>query len=254
MSLAIATPAAHAETVREMYVAAGNYSFLEKEYNDPKYAGVKTVVPGLASGVDAADPTPVQALRVTYDADQIDHEALMRVFWQHSDPTNAAGQFKEIGPQYRAAVWVSGAAERAEVERNAARLESSGIFGKGKSIVLPILDAPPASFEDAPKTPVASSSPTPSSWRRKPRFDLRRSKTCGGSCSSARTRCAATFGSRRSAPTTASTSSRSTAPETQACPSSPATTSRSPEDPSEEKTRGREDEGERGPRVVLFFR
>ena len=151
VSLAIATPAAHAETVREMYVAAGNYSFLEKEYNDLKYAGVKTVVPGLASGVDAADPTPVQALRVTYDADQIEHEALMRVFWQHSDPTNAAGQFKEIGPQYRAAVWVSGAAERAEVERNAARLESSGIFGKGKSIALPILDAPPASFEDAPE-------------------------------------------------------------------------------------------------------
>lgn len=75
----------------------------------------------------------------------------MRVFWQHSDPTNPAGQFKEIGPQYRAAVWVSGAAERAEVERNAARLESSGIFGKGKSIALPILDAPPASFEDAPE-------------------------------------------------------------------------------------------------------
>ena len=46
VSLAIATPAAHAETVREMYVAAGNYSFLEKEYNDLSTPGSRPLSPG----------------------------------------------------------------------------------------------------------------------------------------------------------------------------------------------------------------
>jgi len=141
---------ARAETLREMYVAAGNAAFLEKEFSDLKYAGVKTVTPGLAGGVPG-DPAPVRAVRVTYDADRISHEALMRSYWQRSDPTNAQGQFREIGPEFRGAIWVSGPAERLEVETSAAKLERSGIFGAGRSIVIPVLDAPPASFDADPE-------------------------------------------------------------------------------------------------------
>jgi peptide methionine sulfoxide reductase msrA/msrB len=47
-------------------------------------------------------------MKVTYDADRITHEVLMRTYWKHVDPTKAGGQFKQTGPQYRAAVWVSG--------------------------------------------------------------------------------------------------------------------------------------------------
>ena len=63
-SLLLAHPsAAQAETLREMTVAAGNAAFLEKEFTDLKYAGVKTVVPGLA-GIEPGSG-PVEAVRVT---------------------------------------------------------------------------------------------------------------------------------------------------------------------------------------------
>ena len=104
----LASPnAAHAETVRDMYVAAGKYAFLEKEFNDLRYAGVKDVVPGTASGVPG-DDTAVDAVKVTYDADKISHVKLMQTYWKHVDPTRGDGQFKENGPKYRAAIWVDG--------------------------------------------------------------------------------------------------------------------------------------------------
>mmetsp|Transcript_24399 Transcript_24399/g.39253 ORF Transcript_24399/g.39253 Transcript_24399/m.39253 type:complete len:345 (-) Transcript_24399:119-1153(-) len=140
--------------VRDMYVAAGNYAFLEKEFNDLKYAGVKDVVPGLAGLGDAAD-TRVQAVKVSYDSDRISHEVLMRTYWKHADPVNTAagggGQFREIGTQYRGAVWVDGAGEKSQVETSVARMQASGIFGVGKVFTTPILDAPPVSFEPFPQ-------------------------------------------------------------------------------------------------------
>jgi hypothetical protein len=159
-SIVLAHPsAAQAETLREMTVAAGNAAFLEKEFTDLKYAGVKTVVPGLAATEPGSDP--VEAVRVTYDADKISHETLMRTYWQHADPVNANGSFKESGARFKGAVWVADPAERAEVETNRARLERSGIFGsdgtskKSQSprafVNVPVLDAPPASFEPFPE-------------------------------------------------------------------------------------------------------
>ena len=145
-----AAHAAHAETMKDMYIAAGRYAFLEKEFNDLRYAGVKDVVPGLASGVPG-DETSVDAVKVTYDAEKISHEKLMQTYWKHVDPTRGDGQFKENGAKYRAAIWVDGPAERKEVETNLSRLQNSEIFGKGKALVTPVLDAPPKSFDPYPE-------------------------------------------------------------------------------------------------------
>ena len=142
--------AAHAETMKDMYIAAGRYAFLEKEFNDLRYAGVKDVVPGLASGVPG-DETSVDAVKVTYDEEKISHEKLMQTYWKHVDPTRGDGQFKENGAKYRAAIWVDGPAERKEVETNLSRLQNSEIFGKGKALVTPVLDAPPKSFDPYPE-------------------------------------------------------------------------------------------------------
>ena len=142
--------AAHAETMKDMYIAAGRYAFLEKEFNDLRYAGVKEVVPGLASGVPG-DESSVDAVKVTYDEEKISHEKLMQTYWKHVDPTRGDGQFKENGAKYRAAIWVDGPAERKEVETNLSRLQNSEIFGKGKALVTPVLDAPPKSFDPYPE-------------------------------------------------------------------------------------------------------
>ena len=245
VSLAIATPA-RAETVREMYVAAGNYSFLEK-IQRPQIRRGQNRGPRARLRRGRRGPHPGAGasgdVRRRPDRSRGSHRAS-----SGSTPTrNPAGQFKEIGPQYHAAVWVSGA-ERAEVERNTARLESAASSARENPSPSPSYDAPLASSRTPPRTPVASSSPTPSSWRRKPRFDLRRSKTCGGFVQFCADKvCGYVRFAPKCTEATALTSSRSTAPETQACPSSPATTSRSPEDPSEEdeRTRGRREERER---------
>ena len=142
--------AAHAETMKDMYIAAGRYAFLEKDFNDLRYAGVKEVVPGLASGVPG-DESSVDAVKVTYDEEKISHEKLMQTYWKHVDPTRGDGQFKENGAKYRAAIWVDGPAERKEVETNLSRLQNSEIFGKGKALVTPVLDAPPKSFDPYPE-------------------------------------------------------------------------------------------------------
>ena len=155
-----------AATPQTMYVAGGANVFLEKEFNDLRYAGVLDVVPGLATGVND-DGTPVEAVAVTYDADRLAkreagrtqvtsaHEVLMRVYWKRADPTRTDGQFKENGARYRPAIWVSNAEERAEVETNARRLAASGVYGGNKgeataAIAIPIVGSPAPSFAPAP--------------------------------------------------------------------------------------------------------
>jgi peptide methionine sulfoxide reductase MsrA len=198
-----AAHAAHAETVRDMYVAAGKYAFLEKEFNDLRYAGVKDVVPGTASGVPG-DDTAVDAVKVTYDADKISHVKLMQTYWKHVDPTRGDGQFKENGPKYRAAIWVDGAVERKEVETNVSRLQNSQIFGKGKALVTPVLDAPPKAFEPYPEDQWRALPTTRKRTRRTRLRDKKPSTNCGASCSTAPTDFAGTCGSRPTASASAS--------------------------------------------------
>ena len=149
VALGPAPGAGAAAPLQEMWVAAGRSAFLEKEYEDLKYAGVADVVPGRA-GLSGDPGDAVEAVRVTYDPDRISFEELMRTYWKHCSPTDAEGQFKERGPEFRSAVWVGGAAERATVEDAAASLEESGVYGPGR-VVTPVLDAPPASFQPLPE-------------------------------------------------------------------------------------------------------
>ena len=58
---------------------------------------MKDVVPGtagLAGGSSSSsDDIPVQAVKVTYDADRISHEVLMRTYWKHAvGPGSGAGR------------------------------------------------------------------------------------------------------------------------------------------------------------------
>lgn len=144
----------HAETLKTMTVGAGNAAFLEKEFVDLKYAGVKTVVPGTATVPGLSEP--VECVQVSYDADKIQHESLMRTYWQHANPVNPNGSFAEKGDRFKGVVWVGDGVERKEVETNAERLISSGIFGRDKTGAglqftnLKILDAPAKEFTPFP--------------------------------------------------------------------------------------------------------
>jgi methionine-S-sulfoxide reductase len=112
--------------------------------------GVSEVLSGYTGG-DEPNPTyrevgsgrtgHTEAVRVVYDPTVVGYAALLDVFWRSFDPTDAGGQFADRGPQYRPAIFVTTAEERAAAERSRANLEASGRFDA--PIVVPVADAGP---------------------------------------------------------------------------------------------------------------
>ena len=71
-----------------------------------------------------------ESLEVTYDPAKISYEQLLDIYWKQIDPTQADGQFTDIGPSYRAAIFVGNEEERRTAEASKARLAASGKFDK----------------------------------------------------------------------------------------------------------------------------
>ncbi len=80
-----------------------------------------------------------EAVRVEYDPDVVSYDTLLDTFWRSMDPTDAGGQFADRGSQYRPAIYVANADQRAAAEASRAALEASGVFDE--PIVVPIEDA-----------------------------------------------------------------------------------------------------------------
>jgi len=83
-----------------------------------------------------------EVVRVIYDPAKISYPELLRVFWESHDPTQGMRQGNDVGTQYRSAIYVTDAAQRAAAEESRrayqARLSAAG---KG-TITTEILDAP----------------------------------------------------------------------------------------------------------------
>lgn len=47
----------------------------------------------------------VEALQITYDPTKISYEKLLEIYWQSIDPTQANGQFCDIGSQYASLIF-----------------------------------------------------------------------------------------------------------------------------------------------------
>jgi len=126
------------------YLAAGNYSFLEREYQDLTYAGVSLVDVGTCDGK--------QCVKVTYDDEKVPFERIMRVYFKHFDPKNASkGQYSEVGEQYKPAVYVNSEKEKTYVNDSLDKLERSRVFGRNFAdnwvSNIPVLDAQSVKFE-----------------------------------------------------------------------------------------------------------
>ena len=129
------------------YLAAGNYSFLEREYQDLTYAGVSLVDVGTCDGK--------QCVKVTYDDEKVPFERIMRVYFKHFDPKNASkGQYSEVGEQYKPAVYVNSEKEKTYVNDSLDKLERSRVFGRNLAdnwvSNIPVLDAQSVKFEREP--------------------------------------------------------------------------------------------------------
>ena len=82
-----------------------------------------------------------EAIEVTYDPAQVSYDQLLDVFWHNINPTQADGQFHDIGLSYQAAIYYGNDEEKKIAEASKEKLAKSGRFDR--PIVTEILPAMP---------------------------------------------------------------------------------------------------------------
>ena len=80
-----------------------------------------------------------ESIQITYDPAKISYDQLLDIYWRQIDPTQADGQFTDIGPSYRAAIFCGNDGEKKVAEASKEKLARSGKFNK--PIVTEILPA-----------------------------------------------------------------------------------------------------------------
>jgi methionine-S-sulfoxide reductase len=80
-----------------------------------------------------------ESIEITYDPAKISYDQLLDIYWRQIDPTQADGQFTDIGRSYRAAIFYGSDEEKKIAEASKAKLAHSGKFDK--PIVTEILPA-----------------------------------------------------------------------------------------------------------------
>jgi methionine-S-sulfoxide reductase len=150
--LAAATAAdSHAQnfspTATKTAIFAGGCFWCIQPAFDKANGVIKTVV-GYSGGTE---PNPTyqlvtsektnyrESIEVTYDPAKVSYEQLLDIYWRQIDPTQADGQFSDIGPSYRAAIFYGNEAEKKIAEASKEKLAHSGKFEK--PIVTAILPA-----------------------------------------------------------------------------------------------------------------
>jgi peptide-methionine (S)-S-oxide reductase len=146
LAFAAATMAgpAVAEELKTAVFAGGCFWCVEADFD--KVSGVVETVSGYTGGttenptyeqVSAKGTGHAEAVRITYDADQVSYEELLDVFWRSVDPTDAGGQFCDRGDSYRTTVFAldEEQAKIAKTTRDTAQAEL------GKEIVTRVVQA-----------------------------------------------------------------------------------------------------------------
>ena len=117
--------------------AGGCFWCIESDFI--QHPGVKSAVSGYTGG-HKDDPTyeevcsglsgHLEAVQVEFDPDQVSYEKLLKMFWEHVDPTDPDGQFVDRGSQYRTAIFYHSEDQRTTAESSKKELEASGLFDK----------------------------------------------------------------------------------------------------------------------------
>ena len=126
--------------------AGGCFWCVEADFD--KVDGVIQTTSGYIGGM-SSNPTykthskegHLEAVRVTYDPEQVSYPELVEYFMRHIDPTDDSGQFCDRGNSYTTAVFVDTEAQREVVETEFESIEASGVLPA--PIVTKIRDAAP---------------------------------------------------------------------------------------------------------------
>ena len=133
-------------TTKTAVFAGGCFWCIQPAFDKAKGV-IKTVV-GYCGGTE---PNPTyqlvssektgyrESIEITYDPATISYDQLLDIYWRQIDPTQADGQFTDIGPSYRAAIFYGNSDEKKIAEASKEKLAHSGKFKK--PIVTEVLPA-----------------------------------------------------------------------------------------------------------------
>lgn len=86
-----------------------------------------------------------EAIQVSYDPTQISYDQLLDIFWRQINPTQANGQFHDLGLSYQAAVFYGNGEEKKAAEDSKDKLGKSGKFQQPVvTEILPVMNFYPA--------------------------------------------------------------------------------------------------------------
>ncbi len=147
--LALCGLALTAQAENKTAVFAGGCFWCMQEPFDHVKGVTKTVVGYSGGEKENADYTAVsahktqhrEAIELTYDPAQVSYAQLLDVFWRNINPTQADGQFHDIGLSYQAAIYYGNEEEKKIAEASKEKLAKSGRFDQ--PIVTEILPAKP---------------------------------------------------------------------------------------------------------------
>jgi methionine-S-sulfoxide reductase len=71
-----------------------------------------------------------ESIEIVYDPAKISYDQLLDIYWKQIDPTQSDGQFTDLGPSYRAAIFYGNDEEKKTAEASKEKLGSSGKFKK----------------------------------------------------------------------------------------------------------------------------
>lgn len=137
---------------RTAVFAGGCFWCIQPAFDKAK--GVTKTVVGYCGG---SEPNPTyelvssektgyrESIQITYDPAKISYDQLLEIYWRQIDPTQADGQFTDIGPSYRAAIFYGNDNEKRVAETSKEKLARSGKFNKPiVTEVLPVMKFYPA--------------------------------------------------------------------------------------------------------------
>lgn len=131
---AASAPSAHATTATALF-AGGCFWCMETQFESRP--GVIEVISGYTGGkeqhptyeqVSNHETGHFESVEVRYDPAKTTYAKLLDIYWHSIDPTQADGQFCDIGHQYQSAIFVADAAQRQAAEASKRALAASGVL------------------------------------------------------------------------------------------------------------------------------
>ena len=135
VSVVIVGTSAQAPGTKTATFAGGCFWSMEHVFDE--LPGVVSVRAGYAGGtakkpsyeqVEMGITGHAESVQVVYDPAKIGYETLLDAYWHNTDPTSGAGQFCDMGSQYRPIIFVADESQRTAAERSKKALEQSGRF------------------------------------------------------------------------------------------------------------------------------